>query len=127
MPRKRNGWRAVRELWDGSKKKRWEGRVRNVHRTKIDGLLLCTATAAEGAGTNVLTEVLDLISTEQMTWLTAFTSIDRIVQDAKTKINERWTKVKAQWCGSCSSAHPLEVTVAYSVFWEDRFSRPKFS
>ena len=47
---------------------RWEGRVRNVHRTKIDGLLY-TATAAVVAVTNVLTEVLDLISTEQMTEL----------------------------------------------------------
>ena len=98
----------------------------DVHRTKIDGPL-CTVTAAEVAGTNVLTDVLDLISTEQMTELTAFNSVDRIVRDAKTQINERWSKFKGQWHGSCSSAHALEVTVEYRVFWEDRFSRPKFS
>ena len=52
---------------------------RTMGRQGIDGLL-CTATAAEVAGASVLNEDVDLISTEQMTELTAFKSIDRIVR-----------------------------------------------
>ena len=87
----------------------------------------CFATAAEVAGARVLTEVLDLISTEQMTELTAFRLTDRIVRDARTKIDERWSTFRVQRCGMFSSEHTLEALVVCSDFWEDRFSRPKFS
>ena len=78
-------------------------------------------------GARVLTEVLDLISTEQMTELTAFKVTDRIVRDARTKIDERWSTFRVQRCGMFSSEHTLEALVVCSDFWEDRFSRPKFS
>ena len=60
-----------------------------------------------------------------MTELTAFKGTDRIVRDARTKINERWSTFRVQWCGLFSSEHPLEAPVAYGDFWKDRFSRPK--
>ena len=85
------------------------------------------ATAAEAAGARVLTEVLDRISSEQMTELTAFKGTDRIVRDARNKINERWSTFRVQWCGLFSSEHPLEAPVVCGDFGEDRFSRPKLS
>ena len=99
-PQQRVGWKAVRVLWDGSIKDDGKVRVRHLHR----------------------------ISTEQMTELTAFKGTDRIVRDARSKINERWSTFRMQWCGFFfSSEHPLEAPVAKSDFGEDRFSRPKLS
>ena len=123
-PQQRVGWKAARVLWDGSIKD--DGKA-------ACGILIgqrsmdhCFATAAEVAGARVLTEVLDLISTEQMTELTAFKGTDRIVRDARSKINERWSTFRVQWCGLFSSEHPLEAPVAYGDFGEDRFSRRSY-
>ena len=119
------GGQAVRGLWDGSKKDNGKAACgiligqRSMHHH--------VATAAEVAGARVLTEVLDLISTEQMTELTALKVTDRIVRDARTKIDERWSTFRVQRCGMFSSEHTLEALVVCSDFWEDRFSRPKFS
>ena len=66
-------------LWDGSKKD--DGKVGCgilIGQRSMDHHF---ATAAQVAGARVLTEVLDLISTEQMTELTAFKVTDRIVRD----------------------------------------------
>ena len=52
--------------------------------TKIDGPLFSHG-LQKLQGARVLTEVLDLISTEQMTELTAFKVTDRIVRDARTQ------------------------------------------
>ena len=87
----------MRGLWDGSKKdngKAWCGIL--IGQRSMDHYFAATA---EVAGARVLTEVLDLISTEQMTELTAFKCTDRIVRDARTKINERWSTFRVQWCG----------------------------
>ena len=68
----------MRELWDGSKKDNGQvGCGILIGQRSMDH---CFATAAEVAGASVLNEDVDLISTEQMTELTAFKSIDRIVR-----------------------------------------------
>ena len=95
----------MRELWDGSKKDNGKGACGMlIGQRSMDHHF---AAAAEVAGARVLTEVLDLISTEQMTELTALKGTDRIVRDARTKINERWSTFRVQWCGLLSSEHPL--------------------
>ena len=124
-PQQRVGWKAVRGLWDGSKKD--DGKVGCgilIGQRSMDHYF---ATAAEVAEASVLNEDVDLISTEQMTELTTFKSIARIVRDARTKIDERWSTFRVQRCGMFSSEHTLEALVVCSDFWEDRFSRPKLS
>ena len=119
-PQQRVGWKAVRD--DSKKDNGKAGCGILIGQRSMDHYF---ATAAEAAGARVLTEVLDLISTEQMTELTAFKGTDRIVRDARTQINEIWSTFRVQWCGLFSSEHTLEALVGKSDFWEDRFSRPK--